>query len=133
MDPLPGSFGEHPPPRTPLYDLLTVRPPLLTGNLRAGTNRSKTPLTASRYDVVFMDLPMPYMDGLEATRRIRVELPADEQPVIIAMTANAMAEDRAECLLAGMDDYMSKPFRKDALAEVLARFAGRSPHGHATV
>jgi CheY-like chemotaxis protein len=61
------------------------------------------------------------MDGLEATRRIRAELTDERQPHIIAMTANAFAEDRVRCLDAGMDDYLSKPVRKDQLAAALAK------------
>ncbi|AFZ00708.1 response regulator [Calothrix sp. PCC 6303] len=69
------------------------------------------------YDVVFMDVQMPEMDGLEATRQIRKEL--SKQPQIIAMTANARPEDRQECLNAGMNDYISKPIRFDAIEVVL--------------
>ena len=71
--------------------------------------------TKKRYDLVLMDVQMPEMDGLEATQFIRTHM--SEQPVIIAMTANAMAEDREICLKAGMDDYLSKPMK---LAEVIA-------------
>jgi signal transduction histidine kinase/CheY-like chemotaxis protein len=70
------------------------------------------------YDVVLMDVQMPELDGLDATRRIRQRWP-DGGPHIIAMTANAMAEDRDECLAAGMDDYLAKPIRLEALAEAL--------------
>jgi CheY-like chemotaxis protein len=73
------------------------------------------------YDVVFMDVQMPEMDGLEATRRIRRELPAARQPRIVAMTAAAFPEDRARCLDAGMDDYLAKPVGMPELAEVLRR------------
>jgi len=78
-------------------------------------------VTANRYDLVLMDRKMPGMDGIEATRRIRAELPADRQPRIVAMTASVTAQDRDDCLAAGMDDFISKPVRKQALAEVLVR------------
>ena len=70
------------------------------------------------YDVVLMDVQMPEMDGLEATRRIIDEHP-DTRPRIIAMTANAMQGDRDMCLNAGMDDYIAKPIRVDRLTEAL--------------
>ena len=73
------------------------------------------------YDVVLMDVQMPEMDGLEAARRINADWAADRRPRIVAMTANAFASDRAECLAAGMDDYISKPIRVDALAAALER------------
>ncbi len=76
------------------------------------------------YDVVLMDVQMPVMDGLQATRRLRAELPADRQPRVVAMTANAMAEDREQCLAAGMDDYLAKPVRRDELAAALSRVTG---------
>ena len=72
------------------------------------------------YDVVLMDVQMPEMDGLEASRRIVARWPeAGQRPRIVAMTANAMAGDREECLAAGMDDYVTKPIRVDALVEAL--------------
>ena len=69
------------------------------------------------YDVVLMDVQMPEMDGLEASRLI-VATGAD-RPRIIAMTANAMQGDREMCLAAGMDDYVTKPIRVDALVAAL--------------
>ncbi|HEY9525865.1 MAG TPA: response regulator, partial [Anaerolineales bacterium] len=72
------------------------------------------------YDVILMDVQMPEMDGLEATRKIRRSTDA-AQPHIIAMTANAMEGDRELCLSAGMDDYISKPIRVDELIEALVR------------
>jgi len=71
------------------------------------------------YDVVLMDVQMPEMDGLEASRRITAKWPAGERPRIVAMTANAMQGDREECLAAGMDDYVTKPIRVDALVAAL--------------
>src|SRR5690606_30487590 len=71
------------------------------------------------YDVVLMDVQMPVLDGLEATRRIRGELPPDDQPYIIAMTANAMAGDREACLEAGMNSYVSKPIQLAELDDAI--------------
>jgi signal transduction histidine kinase/DNA-binding response OmpR family regulator/HPt (histidine-containing phosphotransfer) domain-containing protein len=73
------------------------------------------------YDVVLMDVQMPEMDGLEATRQIRLLLPPQRQPQIIAMTANAMQGDREVCLAAGMDDYISKPIRTEVLVQALSK------------
>ena len=74
-----------------------------------------------RYDVILMDVQMPEMDGLEATRQIGARYEASERPWIIAMTANAMAGDRERCLDAGMDDYLSKPVRMEELGVALQR------------
>ena len=76
-------------------------------------------LEASEYDVILMDVQMPRLDGLEATRRVRQRWP--ERAIrIIGLTANAMAGDREACLEAGMDDYVSKPIRPDELARAIA-------------
>jgi CheY-like chemotaxis protein len=77
------------------------------------------------YDVVLMDVQMPEMDGLEASRRITGKWPADQRPRIIAMTANAMQGDREACLAAGMDDYVTKPIRVDQLVEALINAKAR--------
>jgi CheY-like chemotaxis protein/HPt (histidine-containing phosphotransfer) domain-containing protein len=86
-----------------------------------------------RYDVVLMDCQMPVMDGFEASAAIRArELAtggaAPRRMPIVALTANAMAGDRERCLAAGMDDYLSKPFNKDALRAVLERVLRGATH-----
>jgi PAS domain S-box-containing protein len=75
---------------------------------------------ARPYDVVLMDVEMPDLDGLEATRRIRAEARARQAPTIIAVTANATQRDRDACLAAGMDDFLTKPIRLEELAAALA-------------
>lgn len=78
-------------------------------------------LHENRFDFVLMDVQMPEMDGMEAARVIRKEL--NIQPVIIAMTANAMQGDREDCIQAGMDDYISKPFKPHEIAAMIKRWA----------
>jgi CheY-like chemotaxis protein len=80
------------------------------------------------YDVVLMDCQMPFLDGFEATREIRrLEAESAAAPArhtyIIALTANALKDERENCLESGMDDYLSKPFRTDGLKEALQRAA----------
>jgi CheY-like chemotaxis protein len=77
------------------------------------------------YDVVLMDVQMPEMDGLEASRRIVTKWPNGQRPRIVAMTANAMAGDREMCFAAGMDDYITKPIRVDQLVEALRQVPAR--------
>lgn len=83
-------------------------------------------LTAHQYPIVLMDVQMPELDGYEATRRIRAEIPSSRQPYVIALTANAMAGDAQRCRDAGMNDYLAKPLTKDALRAALER-ANRGP------
>ena len=78
--------------------------------------------TRQDYDVIFMDIQMPRLDGFAATDRIRTELPAERQPHIIAMTANVLEEDRRACLEAGMDDFVGKPVRLEAIVEAIERY-----------
>jgi signal transduction histidine kinase/CheY-like chemotaxis protein len=77
------------------------------------------------YDVVLMDVQMPDMDGLEASRKINARWRQQERPRIIAMTANAMQGDRDMCLAAGMDDYLTKPIRVERLVEALNQVPAR--------
>jgi signal transduction histidine kinase/ActR/RegA family two-component response regulator len=73
------------------------------------------------YDLVFMDLQMPELDGIDATKQIIAEHPPGRRPTIVALTANAFDEDREACLAAGMDDYLSKPLKTETLEAALQR------------
>jgi len=79
-------------------------------------------LRRQRYDLVLMDVQMPEMDGLEAARRIAADWPTARRPVVVAMTAGAMKEDRDLCLAAGMDDYVSKPVHLEQLRATIERW-----------
>ncbi|HEU0102162.1 MAG TPA: response regulator [Mycobacteriales bacterium] len=82
---------------------------------------------ARRYDAVLMDCQMPQLDGFEATRRIRAADGATATTPVIGLTASALAVDRQHCQEAGMDDFLSKPLRREALAEVLLRWTTPAP------
>ena len=89
-------------------------------------------LKSNYYDLVFMDIQMPLMDGREATRRIRTDRTAEYRRdiPIVAITAHAMEEDKARCLEAGMDDYISKPFYPQEVLKMLDKWLKRSsPNG----
>jgi len=97
----------------------------------AGGSEAIQALETTPYDLVLMDVQMPEMDGLEATRQIRSPqsgVPNHQIPVI-AMTAHAMQGDRERCLEAGMNDYVTKPISPLALTEALARWLPQSIHG----
>jgi len=76
-------------------------------------------------DLVFMDVQMPEVNGLEATQRIRTAIGLAVQPVIVALTAGVLPEDRERCEAAGMDDYLTKPVRFEELRAMLATWAAR--------
>jgi CheY-like chemotaxis protein/HPt (histidine-containing phosphotransfer) domain-containing protein len=78
------------------------------------------------YDILFLDIQMPEMDGLEAARRLCKRWPPDKRPRIIAMTGNALMGDREKCLDAGMDDYISKPVRISELQAALERWGPKA-------
>jgi len=110
-----------------LLQLMGYQPDVAVNGLEA-LNLFKT----KPYDVVFMDVQMPEMDGLDASRQIRnlekVQLSGSgpsRRTTIIAMTANAMQGDREKCLDAGMDDYLSKPIRPEKLQQVLVNWGSR--------
>jgi signal transduction histidine kinase/DNA-binding NarL/FixJ family response regulator/HPt (histidine-containing phosphotransfer) domain-containing protein len=83
-------------------------------------------LQRQSYDLILMDVQMPGMDGLETTRRLRAEVPVERQPRIIALTASVLAEQRAACFAAGMDDFLGKPLGVAELQAALLRAAGES-------
>jgi len=89
----------------------------VAGDGRAGIEQ----LRRGRYDLVLMDMLMPVMDGLDATREIRRDAQLRELPVI-ALTASAMEKDRRACEEAGMDDFVTKPFEPEELRAVLSRW-----------
>lgn len=92
-----------------------------SADLAANGHEVLAALERKEYDVVLMDVMMPELDGLEATRRIVARWPPEKRPRIVALTASAMSEDRVRCLAAGMDEYLSKPIDLPALAEALQR------------
>jgi signal transduction histidine kinase/DNA-binding NarL/FixJ family response regulator len=107
--------------------LLQLRNLGYTADVVANGRDALHALRAKSYALVLMDAQMPEMDGIEATRRIRAAEKSAEPGFaaripIVAMTANAMSGDREMCLDAGMDDYLAKPVRPEALREVLARY-----------
>ena len=79
---------------------------------------------ARKYHLLFMDVQMPEMDGFTATREIRAQIPPDRQPIIVALTANAIQGDRERCLESGMNEYITKPVKIDEIQAIITRFFG---------
>ena len=117
-----------------LLGRLGVSPDIVADGTEAVTGVLDRSVAGQPYDVVFMDIQMPTMDGLEATQTIR-QAEGTAQPHIIALTANAMEGDRERCLEAGCDGYIPKPVRREDIADALARYRastgdvdGQPPH-----
>jgi len=92
----------------------------------ANGREAQETLEKAKFDLVFMDIQMPEMDGIEAISAIRQkEIGTDRRLTVIALTAHAMKGDREKCVTAGMDDYLSKPIRPQELDEVLERYLVR--------
>lgn len=83
---------------------------------------------SGQFHLVLMDIQMPIMDGIEATRRIRADLPKEIQPIIIALTANTTEGDRNACFDAGMNDFLSKPITKSAIQKSIEKWKGEVPN-----
>jgi CheY-like chemotaxis protein len=103
--------------------------PTIAGNGEAAVESwAASRAAGSAYDLILMDVQMPVIDGLEATRRIRAaETEASERPTpIMALTANAYAEDREACLAAGMDALLVKPLDRERLREALEKLTRKA-------
>ncbi len=81
-----------------------------------------------RYDLILMDIRMPLLDGLQATRKIIEQTPKAERPLIVALTAHVMVGQREKCLASGMDDFLAKPFRLRDLHAAVRRWARMIEH-----
>ncbi|WP_412060836.1 response regulator [Rubrivirga sp. IMCC45206] len=103
---------------TRLLDRVGIRADVVANGLEAVEAVERQAAHGQGYDVVFMDVQMPEMDGLAATRAIRA-LPLASQPHVVALTANAMEGDREACLEAGTDDYLSKPVQLDGIRSAI--------------
>jgi CheY-like chemotaxis protein len=84
------------------------------------------------FDLIFMDMQMPFMDGIEATRYIKSQSRFDQTPIIVAMTANAMNEDKDNCFQAGMRDFISKPIKLEYVRAVIEQYGAEIHTRHMT-
>ncbi len=133
--PYDSTLGQRMPLRVLIAEDLVINQKLLLillekfgyrADVAANGIEAVTAVERQPYDVILMDVQMPEMDGLEASREIIKRIPAERRPRIIALTANAMREDQETCLAAGMDDYLSKPVNPRALQAALIRSSERS-------
>ncbi|KQX46693.1 PAS domain S-box protein [Paenibacillus sp. Root444D2] len=85
-------------------------------------NQAIRALAYETYDIIFMDIQMPILNGLETTQQIKETMPPEKVPYIIAVTANALKGDREKCLEAGMDDYISKPIKSEVIFDKIEKF-----------
>lgn len=124
------TFADHHPMRTLVVEDNLVNAKVLTlilaklgykADTAANGIEALARIERNRYDVVFMDLQMPDMDGLEATRLLRTRIPVSAPPYILAFTANASPEDRGGCASAGMHDFESKPANMEKISRALER------------
>lgn len=83
---------------------------------------------SGKFHLILMDIQMPVMDGIEATRRIRADLAQERQPIIIALTANTTEGDRKACFDAGMEDFLAKPVTKSAIEKAIDKWKAKVPH-----
>lgn len=88
----------------------------------ANNGQQAIQLDPGQFDIIFMDMSLPDMTGLEVTQHYRHYEKADRHAIIIALTAHATSEDREQCLAAGMDAFMTKPLTKEAVISLLEKF-----------
>jgi CheY-like chemotaxis protein len=105
--------------------LMLLRKQGIEADIAADGEQAIAAVRKDRYDLVLMDVQMPNVDGLAATREIRNSLPADCQPAIVGLTAHATTEYRDICLEAGMNGYLTKPLDRDKLRTVLEDISRR--------
>jgi PAS domain S-box-containing protein len=85
-------------------------------------NEAVRAVTLEKFDMIFMDVQMPELNGLDASKTVKDMLSKEACPIIIAVTANALKGDREKCLAAGMDDYISKPIKREIIAEIIIKY-----------
>ncbi len=106
--------------------LLLLKQLGVTADLAENGVQAIAAVVANKYDLVLMDVQMPEVDGLAATREIRSRVAADGQPVIYGLTAHATTEYRDICLSAGMNGYLTKPLERDKLRDLIAELSAHA-------